>query len=327
MTSYKPRRIHFVAVVNRINLSRLNLVWTVLFLAVLALPSPGQDAGILFLAKGYQFPYDLLRPEITFSLPSELREVSGIALIGPDRLAAIQDEKGNIYIVGFPSGKIQRKIDFADDGDYEDICLIKDDAWVLKSNGDLYRVKDFLYDKEREVKKYETDLSKRNDLEGLCHDPAGDRLLLAGKGHPFIDEDEGKHQKGVHAFDLDKKKLSSRPVYLIDLDELKYFRKYNTMTRLGIDLMANLDASKGDVTFQPSGISIHPTTKNIYIIGAVGDLLLVLHPSGEMLAMVELGDKLFNQPEGICFGPDGSLYISNEAGERKATLLRFQIKK
>jgi uncharacterized protein YjiK len=305
----------------------MKLALAVLFSALMALPSHGQDAGILFQAKGYQFPYDLLHPETIVSLPSELREVSGIDFISSDRLAAVQDEKGNIYIVGYPSGKIQRKIDFAGDGDYEDICLIEDDAWVLKSNGDLYRVKDFLYDKERKVKKYETDLSKRNDLEGLCHDPDKERLLLAGKGHPFIDEDEGKHQKGIHAFDLDKKKLSSRPVFLIDLDELKYFKKYNTMTRLGIELMANLDASKGDVTFQPSGISIHPVTRNIYIIGAVGDLLLVLHPTGEMLAMVELDDKLFNQPEGICFDPQGNLYISNEAGEKKATLLKFPLKK
>ena len=198
---------------------------------------------------------------------------------------------------------------------------------MLKSNGDLYRVKHYLDDKEREVKKYETDLSKRNDLEGLCHDPENDRLLMAGKGHPFIDDTEGKHKKGIHAFDLDKKKLSSRPVYLVDLEELKYFRKYNTMTRLGIDLMANLDSSKGDVTFQPSGIAIHPETGNIYLIGAVGDLLIVLHPSGEMLAMVELEDRLFNQPEGICFGPDHELYISNEAGEKSATILKFPMKK
>ena len=287
----------------------------------------GQEANILFQAKGYAFPYNLLEPDKKIKLPSELREISGLSYAGDETFATVQDEKGNIYMLHFPSGKIALKIDFADDGDYEDITLVREDAWVLKSNGDLYRVKDFMDNKEREVKKYETDLSKKNDLEGVCYDPAGNRLLLAAKGHPFIDDGDGKHKKAIYAFDLDKKKLTTRPVFLIDLEELKYFRKYNTMTRLGIDLMANLDSSKGDVTFQPSGIAIHPVSGNIYIIGAVGDLLVVLHPSGEMLALVELTDRLFNQPEGICFGPGGDLYISNEAGEWTATVLKFSMNK
>lgn len=287
----------------------------------------GQDAksNILFQAKGYAFPYDLLKPVERVKLTSVLSEVSGLQYIGEGRMAAIQDEKGNIYILRFPSPQIEFKIDFADDGDYEDIALAGDDAWVLKSNGDLYRVKNFLDDDKREVKKYETDLSKRNDLEGLCYDPENERLLVAAKGHPFIDDGDGKHRKAIYEFDLEKKKLSSKPVFLIDLEEIKYFKKYNTMTKLGIDLMANFDSSKGDVTFQPSGLAVHPLTGDIYVIGAVGDLLIVLHPSGEVLAMVELDDKLFNQPEGICFGPDAELYISNEAGDRAATILKFEI--
>ena len=304
-------------------------LFSLLFICLLVTHPMAQDNASpeLFSAKGYTFPYDLLKPLSKVKLPSPLREISGLGHISDERFAAIQDEKGKIFVINYRTGKIEQEIYFADDGDYEGITLVKNDAWVLKSKGDLYRVKDFQDDKERKVKKYETDLSKINDLEGLCYDAVNKRLLLATKGHPYIDSKGGEHSKGIYAFDLSEKKLSSKPVYIIDLEEIKYYRKYNTMTRLGIDLMANLDSSKGDVTFQPSDLAIHPVTGYIYVIGAVGDLLIVLHPSGEILAMLDLDDKLFHQPEGICFGPNAELYISNEAGEKAATILKFSMQK
>lgn len=278
---------------------------------------------LLFLEKDYTFPYNLENPVSRLELPSKLREVSGICFVDHERIAAVQDEKGNLYVLSSRSGEILYKIDFAEDGDYEGITLTESDAWVLKSNGDLYRIKDWDDDNNRKVKKYETGLSKKNDMEGIAYDKKKNRLLLATKGHPYINSSGGKHKKAIYQFDLDEKKLRTKPLYVIDLDEIKYFRKYNTMTRLGIDLLASLDESKGDVTFQPSGLAVHPLSGDIYIIGSVGDLLLVLHPEGEFLALVELGDRLFNQPEGICFGPEGELFISNEAGDSKASLLKF----
>jgi uncharacterized protein YjiK len=303
-----------------------HLILSLIFFSTGISFTPQDDKSpVLFQAKDYIFPYELKKPLSRSYLPSKLNEISGIDFISNDAIAAVQDEKGNIYIVHPGTGEILQKIDFGDDGDYEGLAIVKDDAWVLKSKGDLYRVKDFLKDEDPDVKKYETDLSKNNDIEGLTADTANNRLLLSTKGHPYIDRSGGKHKKAVYSFDLKDKKLDSKPVYLIDLEEIKYFRKYNTMTRLGIDLMASLDESKGDVSFQPSDLAIHPLTGNIYIIGSVGDLLIVLDPTGEMLAMVDLDDKLFNQPEGICFGPDGEMFISNEAGDWKATLLKFKM--
>lgn len=304
------------------------LIASLVLVFIITLTGIAQDKNeyILFQEKAYHFPYDLMNPDRIVDLPSKLREVSGIAFIGEGQMAAVQDEKGNIYLLDPRNGEISIKIDFASDGDYEGIALVDNDAWVLKSNGDLYRVRNFLDNEERKVKKFETDLSKKNDLEGIVFDMMNNRLLIAAKGHPYIDNSGGKHKKAIYQFDLKEKKLKPKPVFILDLEEIKYFRKYNTMTRLGIDLMASLDESKGDVTFQPSDVAVHPITGNIYILGAVGDLLIVLNPIGEMLALVELDDILFNQPEGICFSPDGEMYISNEAGDRKATLLRYNPK-
>ena len=294
-----------------------------LLLFVVSLVAQDDQDPILFSAKDYKFPYQIDQPDKRVELPSKLNEISGLSLIKNERFASVQDEKGNIYVVDFKSGEIEQKIDFGESGDYEGITLVGKTAWILKSNGDLYRVKHFLDENERKVKKYETALSKKNDLEGLTFDPWNNRLLLAAKGHPYIDEGGGKSKKAIYEFDLEDKKLRHKPVYIIDLDEIKYYKKYNSMTRLGIEILSGLDASKGDVTFQPSDLAVHPVSGNIYVIGAVGELLVILHPEGEILALVELDNKLFSQPEGITFGQKAELYISNEAGDKKPTILKF----
>jgi DNA-binding beta-propeller fold protein YncE len=98
------------------------------------------------------------------------------------------------------------------------------------------------------------------------------------------------------------------------------------MTRLGVELLAYIDESKGDVSFQPSGIAVHPVTGNIYIIAAVGNLVLIYSRSGDILAMIKIESKYHKQPEGICFEPDGTLYIANEGDDDKGTILQFKMK-
>jgi len=285
------------------------------------------DKDLLFEHPNYKFPYQLTKPDNSWELPKKLIEISGLSYVDKHRLACVQDEKANIYIFNLKSGEIENKINFGDDGDYEDIVIIRNDAWILKSNGTLYRVNDYLKKAEPDVKKYSTDLSGKNDTEGLAWDLANNNLLIACKGHPFLDNTEGKEFKAIYSFDLKTKKLDLEPFLLIEMDTVKYYKDYNTMTRLGVDLLAYFDSSKGDVSFQPSGVAIHPISGNIFILASVGNLLIVHSGEGEILAMVELNSKYHPQPEGICFSPNGTLFISNEGGDLdKGTILKFETK-
>jgi len=311
-------------------------VLIILFVFIFCL-NPGSDSnaqnekekspGVIFQASGYEFPYVISKPDQKATLPGELVEISGLCWISPGKLACVQDEDGIIYVYDLDEQEIESKTEFEGHGDYEGIELIGDDAWVLKSNGNLYKVSNWKENRKRSTKKYETDLSKKNDCEGLGFDPEHERLLIACKGFPFLDDKKGNSKKAVYEFDPDEKKLKEKPRFIIDLDQVKYYRKYNTMATWGMELLSQLDESKGDVSFQPSAIAVHPHTGNIYITGAVGDLIMVLHPSGEVLALVELPTALFRQPEGICFDPSGNLYISNEGNNSRANILKFNLTK
>jgi len=279
----------------------------------------------LFEHSSYDFPYNLSEPDKSWELPKTLMEISGLSYIDNYRLACIQDEKGNIYVFNLNTGEIEKKIDFGNDGDYEGIEIINNDAWILKSNGTLYQTNNFLEDPEPEVNKYATVLTGKNDAEGLAYDPANNNLLIACKGHPFVDERNGKEFKAIYSFDLETKQICINPFLLIEMDTVKYYKNYNTMTELGVEFLALLDESKGDVSFQPSGIAIHPITSNIYILASVGNILMVFNPTGAMMAMIKLRSRYHPQPEGICFAPDGTLYISNEGDGNEGTILKLEM--
>jgi uncharacterized protein YjiK len=284
--------------------------------------------GILYQEEAYHFPYHLGDPDKKTKLPSDLKEISGIQYLGDGLIAGVEDEHGIIYLIDFDSGEIEKEIKFSGKGDYEGLAIVGSTAWVLKSNGELYRVKDYKKGKDdRKIKKFETELSLKNDAEGLAYDPTNNRLLIACKGHPYIDDRDGKHLKGIYAFDLEEKTLDPEPIFLIDLKKIQDIKEYNSLSSIGVNIMSQIDENKGDVSFQPSDIAVHPYSGNYYVIGAVGDLLLVYTTDGKLLVVAELKDQIFKQAEGICFDKDADMYISNEGRDGKANILKFKNKK
>jgi len=80
--------------------------------------------------------------------------------------------------------------------------------------------------------------------------------------------------------------------------------------------------------FSPSGIAIHPTTYQIYILSSQGKTLSIFDSSKKLVAIIFLNKKEHLQPEGICFSPDGDLFISNEGkGISGAKLMHYNLSK
>jgi len=246
-----------------------------------------EDAGVKIIEK--------------WDLPDVLKEVSGIASIDDTHFACVQDEVGSIFIYNTATKSIQNEIPFGGPGDYEGITLVNNNVWVLRADGNLFEV-ETADSKKTGVKEYNTPLTAKQNVEGLCYDKANNRLLLAIKNG----EPGGKSYKGVYAFDLASKTMAAEPVFKIESRQ-------------------NVSGSrKGIVEVMPSAIAIHPKTKDMYITDGRNSILLILSSSGVVKNTFQLSPKDFNQPEGITFQSDGEMYISNEGTKEPGNILKVE---
>lgn len=232
-----------------------------------------------------------------WDLPPELLEVSGIAFLGNDRFACIQDEKGTIYIYNTSSSKIEKEIVFTGAGDFEGITLKGNTAYVVRADGALYEV-DM---NTKKTSEYKTGLTIENNIESLCYDAMSNRLLLAGK------ESDAAYPgyKAIYAFDLATKSMTEEPIYKIDM----------------ADKLLKSDASKKNKSMMPSAIAINPSTNDIYITDGPKQRLITLDNSAAIKKVYELGSQ-FAQPEGITFSIQGDLYISNEGKKNAGNIIK-----
>ena len=270
------------------------------------------------------FAYDLESPDGRYKLPDYLEEISGLSYYGKGKIACVQDEKGNIYVLNLEQEKITKKYDFGSDADYEDIAVVDKTAYILRNNGHIYRIKNFKK-KDRSVKTYKTPLKEKNDTEGMAYDPLSNSLLIACKGSPSIEkENPYEGYKAVYKFDLEEEELRKAPHFLIDLERLDSYIDHNVFTKLSVKVAKRLRLIESETSFQPSGIAIHPIYGEIYIISSVGKLLIILNRRGKVQDVKELDPKIFRQPEGICFSPTGEMFISNEGRGEKGYILKFK---
>jgi uncharacterized protein YjiK len=243
--------------------------------------------------------------ENEWELPDVLEEISGIAWIGNNKMATVQDEDGTIFIYDLKARKITEEIDFADGGDYEAIALNGNVAYVMRSDGKLYEITDYRSN-ERDVKSYDLDFLKKSNVEAMCVDAANNRLLIVPKDRDPNDD----NYKGVYSFSLETKKAEKIPMLKIDMS-LKVFKDF--------------EQKKEYKTIRPSAIAIHPKSKELYVLEGANPKLLIFDSTGK-LKQIHLFDKRkFLQPEGITFSPDGTLYISNEANGEKPTILEVKL--
>ncbi|PHR13689.1 MAG: hypothetical protein COA40_03825 [Aequorivita sp.] len=242
-----------------------------------------------------------------WDMPIELNEISGIRWISEDKIAAVQDEEGVIFIYNLQTNLVEKKIAFGNSGDYEAITTTDSTAYVMESSGRLFEVKNFLGN-NFETHEYQVPFSGRNNMESMVADTLNNRILFAVKD---IDPNSKKY-KGIYAFDIETKKSNSLPVLKISLDD-PIFKSKDADD--DIDLFSN---------FFPSDIAIHPKTGHFYILEGKNPQVLIMDSIGKLLQLHKLYKESFPQPEGITFAPDGTLYISNEGKNGTANILEVE---
>jgi hypothetical protein len=248
--------------------------------------------------------YRLHAPDEVYFLPQVLKEVSGIHLVDDYRMACVQDEKGIVFVFNMKNRKIEQHHPFWKNGDYEDVVVDGKTAYVLKSNGTIYELSNYL-SKHSKMQKMGTPLCKGNDVEGMTLINRNE-LWLACKGDAGICEKKDGI-KAVYAFSLATKKLNKHAVIEVVVDSL---HGRTSLKRLR--------------SFSPSGIALHPITGDVYLTSSQGRLLVILSKEGSLLYALPLDHPKMTQPEGICFAPNGDLYISNEGKGGAGNIMFFK---
>lgn len=253
-----------------------------------------------------------------FILENRLGEISSLAYDKSTKtFLSNNDESGSFYFLDPKTFKIKSDVEFAKKGDYESIEKVGEDIIICDSSGNLF----FYNQSSKETNKVKTALGPKNDVEGLCYDEKSHSLLLACKGEALnISKDKRGEKKSVYRFDMGSKKLIKKPFLSISDKKLKSHLN-ETYPSLSKSKLKKLKESAKE--FAPSGIAIHPESKDYYLISAHSSILLIIDKNKEIKDLIFLNESSIPQPEGICFDQDNNLYISTEGHGFLGKIFKF----
>jgi hypothetical protein len=264
--------------------------------------------------------YQFSNPCAYYTLPDTLYEISGLTDVDSSHIGCVQDEKGMIFLYNLYEAKIDSRSTFYFDGDYEGITRVGNDMYVLRSDGYLFRMRDYMLGTVVLRDSFATQIPINNN-EGLCYDEKNNVLLIAAKGKIKKSKDT-RDLRFIYGFRLDSLIMADTAVLVIDIDNIA-----SQMKVKGVDvpytIKKNGELKYENLKFMPSSIAVHPLSDRFYILSAVDRLLVILNRTGTIEDVIELPSSLFPKPEGITFLPNGDLLISNEGNGGKANLMRF----
>ena len=262
--------------------------------------------------KNEKLPYNFLKPDKTFEMPEILREISGLTMGSENMIYCIQDETGILFTFDTKQEKITDMLRFTDIGDFEDVAINGDLAYVLRSDGTIFS---FNY-KNFDGKATQTIAATNcTDVEGLFFDRQKNRLFLACKTSPVNGNTD------------------NRMIYEMAPDEIRKTQTSFSISNNEINKMIakkypKLEQESNAYQFNPSAIAVHPLTNEKYILSA-SNRLLAVYKNKKLINIFPLPSEIFYKPEGLAFSPDGGLFISNEGiknGFVKGQILYFQKK-
>src|SRR6187401_2321738 len=246
--------------------------------------------------------YNFSQPFID-KLDLKIKEVSGIVWDNQnDEFIAHNDEKGIIFYLDRDTKGIKKEFVFSETkGDYEDIAMAKKDVYVLRRDGELFRIVVDSTCKQKTFDAGKLESPGKNDFETLYYDPERSALIMLCKN---CDSDD-KKVVSAYAYYPDSIGFVNKPLYTIDVK------------------MIDSLSPRSTTRFQPSAARIHPVLKKLFILSSASNQLVVTDLNGNIENVYMLAKKLFPQAEGLAFKSNGDMYISNEAVSSKAELLKF----
>ena len=245
--------------------------------------------------------YDFDRRASRFDLPGRLDEISGLAVSPDGRLFGHDDERAWVHEIDPTAAAVRKRFSAGEpprEGDFEGIAVVGARFFLVTSEGLLYELREAPDGTEAPYRVSDTGRGGRCEVEGLDHDPLEDVLLLACK--TTVPE---RAALLVHRVPLDSGRGVLAPLQI-------------PRSRL---------AERGvDPGFAPSAVAVGPTG-TLVLASAATESLIEIDRRGNVIAAVRLSRSRHPQPEGLAFGPDGTLYIADERNGRDARITAYAL--
>ena len=231
-----------------------------------------------------------------FDLPGRLDEISGLAITPDGRLFGHDDERALVHEIDPVEGSVGKRFSAGSpplSGDFEGLAIVGERFFLVTSTGTLYEMREAGDRQEAPYRTSDTGLGAVCEVEGLDHDPVDDVLLVACK--------TTRPERGVlmiHRLPLDPARPRLPPIEV----------PRSQLVGHGLD-----------ADFAPSAVAVDPTG-SLVLVSAVTETMIEVDRAGRVLSGARLSRGRHPQPEGLAFGPDGTLYIADEQNDQDARL-------
>ena len=238
-------------------------------------------------------PYNFLKPDKVYDMPDLLKEISGIAYADENTLYCVQDELGIVFKYDTGKEHLSGMFRFTDLGDFEDLAIVKDEVFVLRSDGTLFCFNHRNFDGK--ISQVVVPVNCLN-VEGLEYNPSDNQLYLACKDQVINDLSQSRV-----IFSTTPENLSEPEIALTILPD-----EINRVLALQYP-----EAPVSRLQVYPSAIAIHPKTSEKYVLSAASRLIAI-YKNEKLINVFPLPSELYYKPEGLAFTPNGDLYLSSE---------------
>ncbi len=259
--------------------------------------TPGSKISQPFVVAEQTFSGETFRQ---WTLPTQLREISGLALTQDQRLFAHGDEEAVLFELDYEDGAIIKSFSLGNPpvrGDFEGLAYVEERFYLVTSTGRIYVAAEGENGSSVEHRIFETEMGKECEIEGLSYDPNDRVLLLACK----LEHD--KTSQGVitvHRWSIDGGHAQNLPPIRVQLAEVL--------------------KKTGGLQFNPSGIEwVRPN--RLLLVAARQRSILEIDLEGRVIAAFKLPLASFHpQTEGIAFDVGGQLILADEGGNKRGRL-------
>jgi len=227
----------------------------------------------------------------TWTLPKELKDISGLAMTPDGRLFATEEKRAIIHEINFIEGTIVKTFSFGRPPakkDFEALAIAGKRFFLISEKGLLLEGREGFNGEGKVFNQHDTGFGKFCKTEGLASSE-GKLFALCGKA-------EDKAYKGfltILSWDIATKKADDGAFLQVPWGG------------------ENFPTDLGD--FSPSGLEIL-ANGNFLILSSDKKMLVELSASGEIIGHKFLNKKTHDGPVGLAISANGKLIIADQGG-------------